>query len=166
MPTVQARMIKADQVARTRLQGTDVTAFVAIADKTRIREIGLRCLSGVFLADNVVYFTPEKCVLLVKQAVFAEIVRPRDDKATQGGADISDAHNPASLKLTSLPRIAALALSPDASNVPSANNALILRSVTHSSRLFFLAGLKPRPAPVRLPKAEKPRQKPGCFRRR
>lgn len=70
MPLILARRIKAHERASVLCEGTEITAFAAIAGKTSISKIILVRQAAVLFADDMVYFAAEKHIVLMQQAVF------------------------------------------------------------------------------------------------
>jgi hypothetical protein len=73
-PTVNTRIEETAELSCPPHDRTNITAFVAIAKRTRIGEITLLSWAAVLLANDVVYLTAEVGIIFVNQAIFAQTI--------------------------------------------------------------------------------------------
>lgn len=88
-PAINAGVEKAAKLARLREDGANVAAFVAVAEHAGIGQVFRLGRPAVFLADDVIHFAAKEGVILVDEAVFAEMVGSCGDQAPEFSTDVA-----------------------------------------------------------------------------
>jgi hypothetical protein len=153
-PAIASWVMKSGKFSGCPNDGTDITAFIAIAEDTSISKVICICGTTMFDADNVIYSATKRRITFVNKTVFTETIGPFFYKSAKVLGDVRTIIHWVNVLCSMLGRdIGGHELLPTVADVLAGDIDPVLSSLQWSVRRFFLERSSVQPALSQFPKA-------------